>query len=176
LTLFSNNIRDLIQWSPSQFSYWSPSNISNVKTSGLEAGLNLTFKTDNLSVKFNSQYALTNAHINKSGDVEYISAKQLVYVPQNQLNTGIRLSHKNLYSSWITCFTGKRFITTDNSQFLPGYTLNNFITGARIKSGKNSFDINIRIENIFGIDYQAIAYYAMPRRSFMFSITYQLVK
>ena len=176
LTLYSNNIRDLIQWSPSQFSYWSPSNISNVKTSGLEAGLNMTFKTNILTIKFNSQYALTDAHIIKSGDTGYLSDKQLVYVPQNQLNTGIRVSYKNIYSSWITCFTGRRFITVDNSQYLHSCTLNNFITGTRIKSGKNSFDINLKIDNIFGVNYQTIAYHPMPGRSFLFSVTYNLIR
>jgi iron complex outermembrane receptor protein len=174
LTLFSNNIRDMIQWIPTQSSFWSPSNIGNAKTSGLETGLNLILNANNLKIKFNIHYELTNAHIIKSGEGDNISDKQLVYVPQNQINTGIRISYKNLYSSWITCFTGKRFTVADNSQYLPGYTLNNFIAGTRIKKGKHSFDLNLKIDNIFGINYQAIAYYPMPRGSVMFSITYHL--
>jgi iron complex outermembrane receptor protein len=176
LTLFSNNIKDMIQWSPSQFSYWSPSNISNVKTSGVEAGLNLIFKSNNFTGKFNSQYTLTNAHLNKSGDVSFISDKQLEYVPQNQINAGIRLSYKSFYSSWITCFNSKRFLTADNSEYLPDYTLNSFIAGLRIISNMNSFDLCFKIDNVLSINYQAIAYYPMPGRSFIFSITYQLTK
>jgi vitamin B12 transporter len=178
LTFFSNNIMDMIQWVPvpPQLSLWSPSNISKVKTSGLEAVLNLTLKTDYFTVKFTGQYALTDAHIDKTGDTGY-SDEQMVYVPQHQLNTGIRVNYKNLYSSWITCFTGRRIITEDNSQPpLPDYTLNNLIAGYRIKNGKDSFDLNLKIDNIFGVNYKAIANYPMPGRSFLFSITYHFVK
>ena len=176
LTLYSNNIKDMIQWIPSQFAYWSPLNISKVKTSGLEAGFNLDLKSNNLKLKLNSQYAFTIANIEKPGDANYFSDKQLEYVPNNQLNAGIRISYNKLYSSWITCFTGKRFINADNSQYLPDYTLNNLIAGIRLKSGKNSFDITFRIDNILSVNYQAIAYYPMPGRSFLFSISYQLSK
>ena len=174
ITLFSNNIKDMIQWSPSQFSYWSPTNLGNVKTSGFEAGMNLVFKTGHLTFKINGQYALTEAHIIKSDQGEDLQVKQLVYVPRDMLNTGIRVSYKNLYSSWVTCFTGKRFLNPENSQYLPDYTLNNFVTGVTIKSGKNSFDVNLKVDNIFGVDYQAIAYNPMPRRSFMLSVSYQI--
>lgn len=176
LTFFSNNIRDLIQWSPSRFSYWSPANLSNVKTAGLEAGLNLIFKMDNLTVRFNGQYALTKAHIIKSDLAEDNQDNQLIYVPHDVLNASVRISFKNLYSSWNTCFTGKRFLNPENSQYLPDYTLNNFIAGARIKRGKNYFDLNFKIDNIFGVNYQAVAYNPMPKSSILFSISYQFVK
>jgi vitamin B12 transporter len=176
LTFFSNDIIDMIQWGPTQFSYWSPSNIARVKTTGLEAGTNLFIKANKFTVKVNGHYTLTSARTIRSGSVDIVSDKQLLYVPQNQFNAGIRLNFRYLYSSWITSFTGRRFITPDNSQYLPGYILSNFISGVKIKSGRNSLDINFKIDNIFGVNYQAISYYPMPGRVYIFSISYQLTK
>lgn len=176
LTFFSNDIIDMIQWGPTQFSYWSPSNIARVRTSGLEAGTNLFIKTSKFTVKVNGHYTLTSARATRSGSVDIVSDKQLLYVPQNQFNARIKLNFRNLYSSWITTFTGRRFITPDNSQYLPGYIISNFISGVEIKSGRNSLDINFKIDNIFGVNYQAIAYYPMPGRAYLFSITYRLAK
>jgi vitamin B12 transporter len=176
LTFFSNYIIDMIQWGPTQFSYWSPSNIARVTTSGLEAGTNLFIKANKFTVKVNGHYAHTSARTTRSGSVDIVSDKQLLYVPQNQFNAGIRINFRHIYSSWITSFTGRRFITPDNSQYLPGYILSNFISGVAIKSGRNSLDINFKIDNIFGVNYQAISYYPMPGRAYIFSVTYQLAK
>jgi iron complex outermembrane receptor protein len=176
LTLFSNDIKDMIQWGPTQFSYWSPSNIARVKTSGLETGINLFIKANKFTVKFNGHYTLTSAHAIRLGSIDSVSGKQLIYVPQNMFNAGIRLNFRNLYSSWITSFTGRRYITPDNMQYMPAYIINNFVAGVVIKSGRNCLDLNFKIDNIFGVNYQAISYYPMPGRAYVFSISYQLAR
>ena len=176
LTIFSNYITDMIQWSPTQSSYWSPSNIARVKTSGLETGTNLFITANKFTVKVNGHYSLTSAREIRSGNVDIVSGKQLIYVPKNQLNAGIRINFTHIYSSWMTTFTGRRFITPDNSQYLPAYLLSNFISGVRIKRGTSSLDINFKIDNVFGVNYQAISYYPMPGRAYIFSISYQLAK
>jgi vitamin B12 transporter len=176
VTLFSNNIRDLIQWSPTQSGYWTPSNISAVKTSGLEAETNLSAKTANLTIRLNGHYSLTNAYVTKTWGGDFISGKKLIYVPQNKINAGLRIYYKNLYTSWITSFIGRRYISSDNSQYLPYYMLNDLTAGACIKHGKNSFDFNLKIDNIFGVNYQAISYFPMPGRAFLFSFTYKYIK
>lgn len=176
LTYFSNNIRDMIQWVPSQSGYWSPFNIGVTRTSGLEAGTTLAIKRNLFSIRFNGQLTLTYAHATKDHEGEYSQGMILVYIPENQFNAGLRISYRNIYSSWITSFTGRRYITADNTQYLPDYLLNDVTTGLMISRGKNSFDINFKINNIFGVNYQAIAYYPMPGRIYMVSFIYQHLK
>ena len=41
---------------------------------------------------------------------------------------------------------------------------------------KLTFDVKLDIENLFDIDYQKIAYYPMPGRTILVSVTSQLLK
>jgi iron complex outermembrane receptor protein len=176
LTLFSNFIEDMIQWKPGTYGYWSPSNTKNVRTAGIETVINLSFTSNNLTLKLNGQYAFNKAYAFQSDDTDIPSGRQLVYVPMHQFTGAARVCYRNLHASWITSFTGKRFIVADNSQYLPGFLLNDVMAGLKLKSGVNSFDFNVKIENLFNINYQAIAYYPMPGRAFLLTIVYQLIK
>jgi vitamin B12 transporter len=176
ISIYSNRIRDMIQWRPGEHSYWSPVNINSVNTTGIESGLNLNYKINRLSVRFTGVYAFTGAHVINSGDDNNINGKQLIYVPENLFNSCIKINFRSFYYSWTVSFTGKRYTDADNTHYLPGFTLNNSIIGIKIKSGKNSFDLNLKADNIFGTTYQTIAYHPMPGRSFLFTITYHRIK
>jgi vitamin B12 transporter len=176
ISIYSNRIRDMIQWRPGEHSYWSPVNINSVNTTGIESGLNLNYKINRLSVRLTGVYAFTSAHVINSGDDNNINGKQLIYVPENLFNSCIKINFRSFYYSWTVSFTGKRYTIADNTHYLPGFTLNNSIIGIKIKSGKNSFDLNLKADNIFGTTYQTIAYHPMPGRSFLFTITYHRIK
>jgi iron complex outermembrane receptor protein len=163
----------LIKWIPGEFGYWSPSNISKANSSGAEGNLSLNYVNNYFKIRFSVNYAWNNARIIKSQDGEVSSGKQIVYSPEHLFNAGLRAWYKNYYLSWMSCFTGKRYITADNSDYLSGYFLNNSSTGIKLKSGKNSFDINLKADNIFNVNYQAIAWYPMPGRSFNLTLIYQ---
>jgi len=175
ISIYSNRIRDMIQWKPGEHSYWSPVNINSVNTTGIESGLNLSYKINRLSVRFTGVYAFTSAHVINSDDDNNINGKQLIYVPENLFNLCIKINFRSFYYSWTVSFTGKRYTDADNTHYLPGFILNNSIIGIKIKSGKNSFDLNLKADNIFGTTYQTIAYHPMPGRSFLFTITYHRI-
>ena len=46
LSIYRNTIKDMIQWHPGEFSYWTADNIQNVNSMGLESSVSLdyTFK------------------------------------------------------------------------------------------------------------------------------------
>lgn len=176
-TYFNNHIYEMIQWQPGEFLYWTPENIGNVKTSGLEATMELSYNNDAFTFKANTGYAMTMAKSINQSDIFGTSDKtQLIYVPVHQVNAGFKMFFREFYSSWILNFTGKRFIAVDNSQYLPGSTINDLIIGFKIFLNENNIDINARIENIFGVNYQTIAYYPMPGRSVFINILYKFNK
>jgi outer membrane cobalamin receptor len=174
LTFFSSRIRDMIQWRPGQFSYWSPVNLGRVNSSGVEAGFSLNYTMNRLTLKLYNQYSFTRARLTNSSEGTDLIGKQIIYVPENQFNSALRLGYGRYFVSWILSYTGVRYTTADNSQHIPAYTLNNVICGVKIKPGKNMFDINLKIDNIFGISFQSVAYYPMPGRTFLFSIIFTL--
>ena len=166
----------MIKWTPGEFGYWSPSNISKANSSGAEGNVSLTYTNNSFKIRFNAKYAWNQAHVIKSQAGDVASGKQIVYIPEHLFNTGIRAGYKNYYLSWMSCFTGKRYTTADNSDFLSGYLLNYVSAGMKIGSEKHSFDINLKVDNLFNINYQAIAWYPMPGRSINLSIIYQFTK
>ena len=175
-SLYLISIDNMIKWTPGDSGYWTPSNISQASSYGAEGDLSLCYTINSFNIKFNAKYAWNRAQTIKSDGGDVAAGKQIVYVPENLLNAGIRTGYKNFYLSWTDCFTGKRYTTADNSDYLPGYLLNNVSAGVRIGSGKNLFDINIKADNLFNINYQVIAWYPMPRRSFNLTIVYQFNK
>ncbi|MBA4321956.1 MAG: hypothetical protein C0408_03990, partial [Odoribacter sp.] len=173
LSLYLISIDNMIKWKPGEFGYWSPSNILKANSKGAEETISLTYVYNSLKIKLSAKYAWNRAQIIKSLDGEVAAGRQIVYTPEHLFNSGIRAGFKNYSVSWMSSFTGKRYTTADNSDYLSGYFLNNASAGVKLASGKNSYDINLKADNLFNVNYQAIAWYPMSRRSFILSIIYQ---
>jgi outer membrane cobalamin receptor len=85
------------------------------------------------------------------------------------------MNYRIFYSSWIATMTGRRYLTVNNSDYLPGYMLNNLITGFRLNVKGNTLDLNFQIDNLFDITYQTIAYYPLPGRSYSLKLLVQIL-
>ena len=177
LSFFRNSIRDMIQWSPGPNLNWTVYNLSRVTSSGVETSVSLLYSLKKFSARFNGGYSFTKSILKASPNPESGSiGKQLLYIPVNQANGTVRLSLGNFYSSWGTVFSGKRYISTDNSHSLPYYLINNMAIGVRLPLENNSFDINFNMNNLFGFNYQSVANYPMPRQSYGARILFQFIK
>jgi vitamin B12 transporter len=177
LSVFHNDIKDMILWHPGLYSYWTADNIENVNSEGIESSVALEYKMGDFISRLSSGYSFTKASTYGSNDNNYTSnGKQLIYIPENQVNASLWIGYKKFYSSWGSILTGKRFITEDNSDYLPWYFLNNFKTGVKVNLKANSIDISFNIDNIFGTDYQAIEYYPLPGRSYSLKFLFQIIK
>jgi iron complex outermembrane receptor protein len=172
MTLFFLSVRDMIQWQPGESSFWTPVNIRKVNNAGFETSMNLRYATRLSSVRLNFCYSFTRSVEINDNTGKILSGYQLIYVPEHKLNTLLRFQTGNLYSDWQINITGRRYISVDNSQYLPGFMLNDLIAGYKVTSGSKSADINLKIENIFNTNYQAIAYYPMPGRSYFVSLIF----
>jgi iron complex outermembrane receptor protein len=177
LTFFRNHISDMIQWRPGEFYYWEAGNIGNIVTSGLESGLDVNYTVQRFNARLNAGYAFTKAAIEGANtDNQEFSGNQLVYIPENQINALLRLSWQHFYSVFTASYTGKRFLTADNSQYLPQYSVSDLTLGTKLNAGNVFCDLGFIVENLFNASYQNIAYYPMPGRSFLVSIVFQFKK
>lgn len=172
LTYFNNHIRDMILWHPGVSYYWIADNIGSVNTSGFESSLSLKYNISHFRLNLNAGYSYTRAtQINS--ETELFNGKQLIYIPLNRASGIIQLFYNDIYLSWLTNFTGRTWISEDNSAFLKGYTLNGVVAGFQLKPGKNLIDMNFRIDNIFDISHQAIAHYPLPGRSYSLTVLFR---
>jgi len=162
VVLFHNSIKDMIQWKPGEFSYWSAYNIQNVITQGIETSASFTYKSGNLYTLLRIGYSFTGA--TDSEDLK--TGKQLIYVPRHMANGSLQLKYGMFHSAWLTNMTGLRYTSGDNDNYLPAYTLNSMSLGMEHIKGWGSLDISFNIDNIFNADYQNIAYYPLPGRAF----------
>ncbi len=177
LSIFRNTIKDMIQWHPGEYSYWTTDNIKNVNSIGLESSFSLDYTYNNLTSGFNAGYSFTRATAGGSNNSDDLSmGKQLMYIPENQANASLSLSYKIFNLSWVANLTGRRYITVDNSKYLPGYFLNDVLAAIRLNLKGNSLVMNFNIDNMFNVNYQSIAYFPLPGRSYIIKILVQLVK
>jgi iron complex outermembrane receptor protein len=177
LGVFRNDIRNMIQWHPGEYSYWTAGNIKSVRTAGTESSVNLGYSSGKFSAAVIGNYSYTRATTIASETLNDASVgKQLIYVPANQANCSFSAAWWKLYSSWQVSMTGKRYLTSDNSDSLPGYAVNNLTTGFRVDTRRSLIDLNFEIANIFGADYQTIAYFPMPGRNYSINLLIRILK
>jgi vitamin B12 transporter len=169
LNFFNNYIRDMIQWRPGDSYFWVADNIGSVNSSGFESLLSAKYLFNSLSVDMNAGYSYTKAReLNNSSSEN--TGNQLIYIPKNQLNSTLRIGFRNIYAILGTNFTGRTFTTTDNTGFLKGYTRNNITGGVKFNFKENNIDIRFKIENVFDVSYQTIAYYPQPGRTYFLTV------
>jgi len=174
ISAYSMRIRNMIQWMPGEFSYWSPVNFRSVNVDGFEFNVDLKHSSGKFKYNFSSYYSFNNSVY--SGDTDQLKGKKLMYVPAHQLGGTARAEYSFLYFSTGFRFTGKRFTTVDNSYTLDGYFLTDAETGINLPFGRNKLNLKIRVENIFNTYYEVVAYYPMPGRWFFISVNYNYNK
>ncbi|MFO7620508.1 MAG: TonB-dependent receptor plug domain-containing protein [Bacteroidales bacterium] len=177
ITIYRSYIKNMIKWLPGEFSYWTPENLGHVNTSGLESAIKITYSGKTFQTCLSAGYTFTRASGRDTQNESNLQKKgQLPYIPANQFYGRLRFDRKSLYTALSTNFTGRRYITTDNTQYLPDYNYTDLIIGNKIKWGRTAFDLGLGIGNIFNTRYQTIAYYPMPGRSFSVRLNVQAIK
>lgn len=170
VSFFHTLINNMIKWQPGDHAYWEAVNIGRTRSAGLESSLQLKWNLSVLKVGLDAGYSLTYA--TALNDIN--NGKQLTYIPVNRINGIFSLDWNYFYTRIISNLSGRRFLTADNSQYLPYYCVNDLDLGARLNLKNTLYDISLDITNIFNADYQSIAWYPMPGRAFILSVIFQL--
>ena len=169
---FYNYVSNWIIWLPTEFSYWSPTNLKEVVNNGFEATLSLNTTFGKLTLKQNANYAYTaSTNIKTDNELDNSINKQLIYVPFHKFNYTLGASYKNTSIYYNYSYTGMRFISTDNNWYMSAYFIHNASISQQIKLKKVMLTTSFKANNLLNQDYQAMAYRAMPGRNFLFSIS-----
>jgi iron complex outermembrane receptor protein len=173
LSIYKNSIRDMIKWHPGEYSYWTADNISNVSSKGIETSLSVKLRMNRISSVLNAAYSYTRANASDA-DNSGLNDKQIIYTPVNQANGSLRIKYGNVYSSWRASFTGRRYTSADNSQYLPAFFVNDVSAGVKCNINRTVADVSLNIDNLFDADYQTMAYYPLPGRTWLLKILFQI--
>ena len=140
--LFYNKIDDMIQWIPSQnnSNIWTPININQVKTYGLELIGSYNYK----AFRFNTTYSYIKTKDEKTG-------KELMYSPNHKWTASAQYTYKHLSAYIQNIYTGKVYTVTDESATLRDFWTTNIGLNYTISS---NYNVSFKVNNIFDQDYQ----------------------
>lgn len=178
VTYFYTHITDWILWQPDPvFRYWTPLNLKEVTSQGIECNANLAYQLKNIIFRFNATYAYTSARnlkpINQNDET---TDKQLIYTPMHSYNASLRVEWKQYFVAVSNHYTGKRFTNTSNTRYMPAYQLCDFSLGMFFPVKGQSFSAQLNVNNIFDRDYQAIAWQPMPGRNMEIQLKYNFTR
>ena len=179
-TFFYSNINNWIIWIPSPLGYWSPENIQNVISKGIENHLKLKFKISKVQFFFNVNYAYTLSlnmtQDNKWGKEAY--QKQLPYVPKHSFNIFAQIQWKKWQINYQHNSYSERFTTSTNDftrrDWLYPYFMNQIAIGKVFLIKKKSLNLQLKIYNLFNEEYRSVLGRPMPGINYLLSLKINL--
>lgn len=162
-TAFNRNIDNWIIWLPNNYGIWSPENVLQVWSRGLEYKLKINFTKNKFSFQLGGFYNYvlsTNEKAVTPGDQSL--GKQLIYVPIQNAQGNMTISYKGTSLSYVQVYTGYRYTFSDNSKYLMPYTIGNLSLSQTFSLSTSKIKIYTQLNNVWQETYQVLAYRAMP--------------
>ncbi len=173
-SLFSRNIHDWIIWLPNT-NYWSPQNIMQVWSRGAETESSLRYKNKKITATLllNTSYVLsTNQKLKNDNDNSL--GKQLIYTPMYSGFGKIILTYKKISFAYTANYTGYRYTSSDNAEYLPPYKVSNVFVSTEVKCLNTNLLLSLQINNLFNENYQVIINRPMPLRNYQINLQWKI--
>lgn len=173
VSLFSRDIQDWIIWFGG--SIWTPHNISEVWSRGLETENKLTWNVGkwNCYLALNTSYILAttqSSYALNDGSID----KQLPYTPRYNGQMNLGFAYKHLRANYNHTYTGYRFMTVDESEYISPYNTGNLQISYDFLVDKYPVSFTSQVNNIWGQQYQVVAFRPMPGTNWLlgFKVTF----
>lgn len=173
LTSYMGLIDDWIIWQPGN-TFWSPHNVKQVKTSGLELNSKLSYKDKHVKCSSGVMvgYGSTVNNNVEEGN-ENILGKQLILVPKLTVNINSTVSFKSWKLSYNQPLVGRYYLTSSNDSYMPMYSYANVFVSRTIKPNANhKLDVCLGVNNFTNWQYQVVPGRPMPGRYYHVSLNY----
>lgn len=173
VTVFTRFIDNWILWLPGP-GYWSPQNIMKVWSRGMETNteLNVTCGKVKINLGVATNYVLsTNEETRMVNDASV--GRQLIYVPMYSGHAKAGIAYRNFSCSWLQNYTGYRYTSTDNYEYLEPFTLANVYASYQFIRSRFQCTVFARCNNVFNVSYQVLLNRAMPLRNYQAGVAFQ---
>ncbi len=171
VTWFQRTMDNWIIWLPAG-SYWSPQNLMNVWSRGLELRGGVAWRVKSTTIKLDvmTNYVVSTNETAKSANDASVG-KQLIYVPVYSGQGTLSVIWKDLTVMGSAHYTGYRYTSTDNRQFLKPYLLVDAALSYRLAAGtKYVLGLTAQGFNLLDETYQVMLNRPMPLRNFQVGI------
>lgn len=176
-TFFNREIKDWIYWLGGAI--WTPYNIASVHSRGVE---NKTQWRAGLGRLGECHFSLSYAYILSTTRASYFPGdgsigKQIPYTPRYNGQINIGWSIGPFWINYNHTYTGYRFVTTDESQYLEPYQTGNVQLMARFPMGSGyAMSGFLRVQNIWDQSYQVVGGRPMPGRGVQIGLQASMVR
>ena len=178
-TYFNRHTTNWIIWLPTDNAFWSPKNIAEVYSRGTETKTELRYNKKDFQVKLilNTSYVLSNNEKSKNENDNSVG-KQLIYTPRYTGQGSISMSYQKLNFIFNNTYTGYRFTSTDNSNWLSPYYIANIKCSYPYSFNTINMELFCAINNLFNKNYAVVVNRPMPLRNYEIglSINYHKIK
>ena len=169
LSVYTRDIHDWIVWLGGAI--WTPHNIAEVHSRGVETENNLTYATGKwkFHLGVNTSYVLSTtvaSYIYNDGSV----GKQIPYIPRYNGQLNIGFGYMKFYINYNHTYTGYRFTTTDESAYLMPYNTGNLQLMYSTDIFNRAFCFTAQGNNIWNEQYQVVASRPMPGMNWLFGV------
>ncbi|HAW20678.1 MAG TPA: hypothetical protein DCX14_10890 [Flavobacteriales bacterium] len=164
LAAFYGQYLDRIRWLPNG-GIFSPINIAESEVYGLDVQARKTLVNGHHKLILTMNGSYTESFGRVSSDSNRYSTS---YVPKCNGGVGVVYSIHALNVAYHHRYTSKRFITSDESAYMPQFDLADLRMNWRKKDGILGF--GLAIQNIYNINYQSLPWRPMPGRSYVVSM------
>ncbi len=161
VSVFNRVINDWIIWFGGAI--WTPHNMATVHSRGVETENKLEWRINNvkLHMGINTAYVLaTTVKSYMPGDGSI--GKQIPYAPRYSGQANIGFAYRGWHFNYNHTYTGYRFITVDESQYVEPYTTGNMQLLYSTYISGFPLQLNMQANNIFNQHYYVVNARPMP--------------
>ncbi|MBC6401530.1 MAG: TonB-dependent receptor [Ekhidna sp.] len=180
-TVYRYDVDDWIQWRPNESSSWTPDNIKNVVSKGLDSRLELTIhQSSNLTLRSQLSHlwsVVTNKEVRELGNQKEIG-KQLTYTPKHS-GAAVLLIDSELANAVVTWnHVGEQFTEGENFKVraLAPYSVLNISLNRNIDIVNHEISLRCSMNNLLDKQYENRRGYPMYGRNFLIGITVKFNK
>ena len=173
--VFNTRTKDEIVWTPENNGIYQAKNINEIWSRGFEGSFKGNYHFNNLAINgfINSHYTVST--ITKTASIlKEAIGNQLSYTPIILIKANIGFRYSAWSLNYFHDFTDERFTSLENDQKLKAYQIGEFNLAYESTIHKSRIHIFLSIKNCWDVNYQVIAYRAMPGRSFQTGIVLKI--
>lgn len=172
--IYNAIIDNWIIWLPNG-SIWTPQNLMQVHSRGVETNLKLTYQNKSWlsSISANSNYRLsTNEKAKLANDASL--GKQLIYVPMYSFSGTYIIQYKKMGLVYNQTYNGYRYTSSDNSSYLLPYSVTNVQLYYEFQKADYKVKISLLANNLFNTNYQTVKAYPMPLANYQLNLSFSI--
>ncbi|RYE23349.1 MAG: TonB-dependent receptor [Sphingobacteriales bacterium] len=170
LSVFNRVIDNWVVWFGGAI--WTPHNIASVHSRGIETENKLNYKINknwSAYIGANTSYILAttlSSYVANDGSI----GKQIPYTPRYNYQANIGFSYKTLFFNYNHTYTGYRFVTVDESQYLLPYNSGNIQLLYSLPVERLPLQVTAQVNNVWNQQYAVVNARPMPGANWLLGL------